>query len=73
MGILLAFAPFIAFAIVDRLLGSAEGLCAGFAVSAMLLVRDWLGPDRAPKLLVTRFLSSQPIPRTNAKYSARIK
>jgi hypothetical protein len=51
MGILLAFAPFIAFAVVDRLFGSAEGLCAGFAVSAILLVRDWLSPNRAPKLL----------------------
>jgi hypothetical protein len=51
MGILLAFAPFIAFAIVDRLLGSTEGLFAGFAVSAILLVRDWLSPNRAPKVL----------------------
>jgi len=51
MGILLAFAPFIAFAVVDRLAGSAEGLFAGFAVSAFLLVRDWRSPNRAPKLL----------------------
>ena len=51
MGILLAFAPFIAFAVVDRLVGSAEGLFAGFAVSAILLVRDWLSPKRAPKTL----------------------
>lgn len=51
MGILLAFAPFIAFAVVDRLVGSTEGLFAGFAVSAFLLIRDWLSPERTPKLL----------------------
>lgn len=51
MGIWLAFAPFVAFAIVDRLFGSLEGLSAGFAVSAILLLRDWLGADRAPKAL----------------------
>jgi hypothetical protein len=51
MGILLAFAPFVAFAVIDRLLGSTEGLCAGFAVSAILLIRDWLSPGRAPKVL----------------------
>ncbi|MDP3689972.1 hypothetical protein [Bradyrhizobium sp.] len=42
MGIWLAFAPFIAFALIDRMLGSTEGLLAGFAVSAALLARDWL-------------------------------
>ena len=51
MGMLLAFAPFIAFAVVDRMIGSTQGLVAGFAVSAILLARDWLSPDRAPKLL----------------------
>src|SRR3712207_3880598 len=40
MGILLAFAPFIAFALVDRLAGPTEGLIAGAAVSAALLLRD---------------------------------
>lgn len=48
---LLAFAPFIAFAAADRLVGSVEGLLAGFAVSAVLLLRDWLTPGRSPKLL----------------------
>ena len=38
---LLAFAPFIAFAAIDRLIGPVEGLFAGFAVSAALLIRDW--------------------------------
>ena len=51
MSILLAFAPFIAFAAADRLIGSVEGLFAGFAVSAVLLLRDWLSPNRSPKLL----------------------
>jgi hypothetical protein len=51
MGILLAFSPFIAFAVIDRLLGSAEGLFAGFAVSAVLLARDWLGRKHSLKVL----------------------
>ncbi|MGE4049325.1 MAG: hypothetical protein AB7F35_31110 [Acetobacteraceae bacterium] len=50
MGILLAFAPFIAFAIVDRLSGPTEGLIAGAIVSAALLVRD-LVQGRAAKVL----------------------
>ena len=40
MGILLAFAPFLAFALVDRLVGPTEGLVTGAAVSAALLPRD---------------------------------
>jgi hypothetical protein len=51
MGIMLAFAPFIAFAALDRLFGSAEGLVAGFAVSFILLARDWVGANRSPKIL----------------------
>jgi hypothetical protein len=51
MGVLLAFAPFIVFAIIDRLIGPTEGLVAGTAVSAALLLRDWLSPNRAPKVL----------------------
>lgn len=51
MSILLAFAPFIVFAVVDRLVGPTEGLVAGALTSLALLVRDWLSPDRAPKLL----------------------
>ncbi|MFO1109616.1 MAG: hypothetical protein U1E61_10570 [Bradyrhizobium sp.] len=51
MGMLLAFAPFIAFAVVDRLVGSPEGLLAGFAVSAAILARDWLSATRKPKSL----------------------
>ncbi len=51
MGILLAFAPFIVFAIIDRVVGPTEGLVAAALVSAGLLARDWLTPGRAPKIL----------------------
>jgi hypothetical protein len=51
MGILLAFAPFIVFALVDRLAGTTEGLLAGAAASAALLIRDWITPGRSPKVL----------------------
>ncbi len=51
MGILLAFAPFVAFALVDRLVGSTEGLIAGALVSAALLIRDRMTSGRAPKVL----------------------
>jgi hypothetical protein len=48
---LLAFAPFIAFAIVDRLVGPIEGLIAGALVSLALLLRDWMSAGRSPKIL----------------------
>jgi hypothetical protein len=51
MGILLAFAPFIVFAVVDRLVGPTEGLLAGAAVSAALLMRDWMTPGKTAKVL----------------------
>ncbi len=51
MGILLAFAPFAVFAVFDRMFGATEGLIAGAVVSAVLLVRDWVGHHRAPKVL----------------------
>jgi hypothetical protein len=51
MGILLALAPFIAFAIIDRLVGGMAGLIAGTVVSGLLVLRDWISPGRAPKLL----------------------
>jgi hypothetical protein len=47
---LLAFAPFIAFAVIDRLVGPVEGMLAGFAVSAALLIRDW-SQGRGAKVL----------------------
>jgi hypothetical protein len=51
MGILLAFAPFIVFALIDRLVGPVDGLVAGALVSIALLARDWITPGRAPKIL----------------------
>jgi hypothetical protein len=51
MGILLAFAPFIVFAILDRLVGPIWSLGAGTAVSAALLLRDLIRPGRKPKIL----------------------
>ncbi len=50
MGILLAFAPFIAFALIDRLSGPTEGLIAGAVVSAALLLRDLI-QGRTAKVL----------------------
>lgn len=51
MGILLAFAPFIVFAVVDRLAGATAGVAAGAAVSAALVARDWMAPGRTLKVL----------------------
>ena len=51
MGSLMAFAPFIAFAVVDRLVGPTQGLFAALIVSVALLVRDWVTPGRTPKVL----------------------
>jgi hypothetical protein len=51
MGILLAFAPFIEFVVLDELLGSTEGLLAGIIMSAGLLIRDWMSADREPKII----------------------
>ncbi|MFT3987336.1 hypothetical protein [Aestuariivirga sp.] len=51
MGIILAFAPFLAFAVIDRLFGSVEGLLAGALVSAVFLLRDWFAKNQTPKIL----------------------
>ncbi|HYZ64575.1 MAG TPA: hypothetical protein VE650_19150, partial [Acetobacteraceae bacterium] len=50
MGILLAFAPFIVFAVLDRIIGPTEALAAGAAVSAALVLRD-LAARRGLKVL----------------------
>jgi hypothetical protein len=50
MGILLAFAPFIVFAVLDRIGGSTGALAAGAVVSAALILRD-LVRGRGMKLL----------------------
>ena len=50
LGILLAFAPFLGFALIDRLSGPTEGLIAGAVVSAALLLRDLI-QGRTAKVL----------------------
>ncbi len=51
MGVLLAFASFIAFALLDRLVGSTQGLVVGALVAAALGIRDGMTPGRAPKII----------------------
>lgn len=51
MHLLLAFAPFIVFAAVDRLVGSTQALVAAALTAAALVLRDHLRPGRSPKLL----------------------
>ena len=51
MGMLLAFAPFIVFALIDRLIGATQGLIAGAAVALGVIAYDWIGRRKAPKVL----------------------
>lgn len=51
MGILLAFAPFFAFVVIERLFGVSPGLLAATAVSAGLLLRDFVSRGRKVKVL----------------------
>ncbi len=51
MNLLLAFAPFIAFAVVDRTVGAIPGLIAGALVAAALILRDALSRSRSIKIL----------------------
>ena len=51
MGILLAFAPFIVFAVLDRIVGPAGALAAAAGVSAALIARDLVRSGRSTKIL----------------------
>jgi hypothetical protein len=51
MGILLAFAPFIVFAVVNTIASPSAGLIGGALVSAALLLRDIMTAGRRPKIL----------------------
>lgn len=51
MGILLAFAPFIVFAVVAQVIDGTAGLIAGGVTSAALLIRDRLAHGGSPKVL----------------------
>jgi hypothetical protein len=53
MNLLLAFAPFIAFVVVEHLVGVPAGLAVGAILAAALLLRDLVTPDRHIKLLET--------------------
>jgi hypothetical protein len=51
MQILLAFALFLVFAVIDRVGGSLPGLVAGAIIALLLLGREWLIQKRSPKIL----------------------
>jgi hypothetical protein len=51
MDTLLAFAPFIAFVIFERLTGATWGLIAGAVVSLSLVLREWLIRRRSAKII----------------------
>ncbi|MEI9896343.1 MAG: hypothetical protein WDN28_21380 [Chthoniobacter sp.] len=51
MNILLAFAPFLVFAPVDRFFSPVAGLTSGALVAAVLVVRDVLSRDKKVKVL----------------------
>jgi hypothetical protein len=51
MGILVAFAPFLVFIVVERLVGVRAGLAAATVTSAGLLVREALGRKKTIKVL----------------------
>lgn len=51
MNLLLAFAPFAAFVIVERVFGVPFGLGAGAATAALMLLRDAVSPNRKVKIL----------------------
>jgi hypothetical protein len=51
MAMLLAFAPFIGFAVVAHFAGSVPGLVCGALIAAGVLARDFLVLGKAPKIL----------------------
>lgn len=51
MGMLFSFAPFIAFALLDRVLGVLPALGVATALAVVLLLRDLLSKNRSVKLL----------------------
>ena len=51
MMILLAFAPFVLFAVVERLAGVTAGLLSGTAASLLLIIRDAISSTRKIKVL----------------------
>jgi hypothetical protein len=51
MGILLAFAPFVIFAVLDRIIAPTGALAAGAVASAALIARDLAISRRSVKIL----------------------
>lgn len=51
MNLLLAFAPFIAFVVIERIFGTFAGLATGALVSVVIVARDLLPPGRSVKIL----------------------
>lgn len=51
MNLLVAFAPFIAFVLIERLFGTVAGLASGALISAVILARDLVTPGRSTKIL----------------------
>ena len=51
MALLLAFSPFLAFLVGERLLGIVPALCAGAAVAVALIVRERLRGSREVRVL----------------------
>ena len=51
MQILLALAPFLVFAVIDRVGGSLAGLFSGAIVALLFLGREWSIQKRSPKIL----------------------
>ncbi len=51
MNILLAFAPFLVFALVDRFVSPVAGLTSGALVAAALVVRDMVSRNKKVKVL----------------------
>jgi len=51
MGILLAFAPFVVFAVIEQFFGAMPGLITAALMSGALLSRTWMRPHGSPKVL----------------------
>lgn len=51
MGILLLFAPFIVFVVMERAFGAWEGLASGALLSTAMLLRSWLHAEARLHLL----------------------
>jgi hypothetical protein len=56
MNILLAFAPFVVFAVLSHVVGPAGGLLAGTLTSVVLIARDWMRSASLKILEVGTFL-----------------